>query len=193
MHPLRGRKQSSEHIAKRVVALKGRPRAYNAGTPRNTPEVLWSKVDIRGPDECWPWKGFTNEQGYGRTWFGDKGYYAHRVIYNLAHPGEIELSAPKDHSLSGFMMHSCDNPPCCNPAHLKPATRKENMADSSQKGRRPDFRGTLGPRAKLTEDDVIQIRNAVKIGTTRKALELLFEVSRATIDGVLSGRHYRDI
>ena len=60
-----------------------------AGRPENTPDVLWSKVDVRTSEECWPWMGFVSESGYGRTWINDKGYYAHRVIFNLANPGQI--------------------------------------------------------------------------------------------------------
>ncbi|HUD11980.1 MAG TPA: hypothetical protein VMS08_06220 [Candidatus Saccharimonadia bacterium] len=112
------------------------------------------------------------------------------MIYNLAFPGVITIKGPKTQNHPGFLMHTCDNPPCCNPAHLKPCTHKENMADSSQKKRRPDFRGIKGPRAKLTEEDVSDIRLKQKYGATIKALAFLYGVSRSTIQGVLYGRHY---
>ena len=83
-----------------------------AGRPENTPETLWSKVDKRGPDECWPWKGVVEKSGYGRTWIGDVGYYAHRVIFDLANPGQIERKAPTNKKANGFLMHLCDNPIC---------------------------------------------------------------------------------
>lgn len=163
------------------------------GRAPNTPDVLWSKVDKRGPDECWPWIGGRNEKGYGRTEINDVSYYAHRVIYNLARPGEIELRAPDDMSAFGFLRHTCDNPPCCNPSHLIVGYQIENMQDKVDRGRCPDYRGARGPRSKLTVEDVQDIRLKKKYGATKNALALLYEVSAATISGCLYGRHYKDV
>lgn len=164
-------------------------RKAGSGRPANTPAVLWSKVDKRGPEECWPWTGYRNAQGYGRTWIGNKGYYAHRVIFNLANPGVIALEAPAWGEF-GFLMHTCDNPPCCNPAHLRACTHEENMADASTKGRMARPTGAQSYRAKLTEDDVLSILIQKKVATKR-ALAMLYDVSVATVGGVLYGRHYQ--
>jgi|ERR1700749_1509734 len=195
MHPLAGRPQTKRHIAKRIKAMvEARKKSpWKAGRPENTPSVLWKKVDKRGPDECWPWLGFRNEQGYGRTWIKDKGYYAHRVIFDLANPGMIQWSAPKSKLGVGFLMHTCDNPPCCNPAHLKICTILENSADMVSKGRQIQYKSTESPRAKLTEEDVFWIRIAKNQGTTIKALALLYEVSRSCISHLLYGRSYQDV
>lgn len=184
---------SSQHKAKIAAALKGRLRPAEAGRPANTPEILWSKVDKRGPEECWHWIGNTNEQGYGRTEIQDKSYYAHRVIYNLVYPGVITLEAPTDRNAVGFLRHSCDNPPCCNPDHLIVGTHQENMDDKVTRGRMPDYRGSRGPRAKLTDEDVFWIRMQKKYGATKKALAMLYEVSESTISGACYGRHYQDV
>ncbi len=188
--PLKGKKQSPEHIAKRMAALKGKPRPTGGGRPANTHEVLWSKVDKCGPDECWPWNGFRNKQGYGRTWIKGVGYYAHRVIFDLANPGIIPLS---NHGISVCVMHDCDNPPCCNPAHLKLGTHLDNMRDKTSKGRSPDFRGERAPRAKLTSEEVFWIRMQKKNGATLKALALLYDVSRSAISHCLYGLSYQDV
>jgi hypothetical protein len=74
------------------------------GRLANTPEVLWSKVDIKGEDDCWPWKGSLKNDGYGRVQINDWNYYAHRVIFNLANPGVIELKAPKSYEETGFLL-----------------------------------------------------------------------------------------
>jgi hypothetical protein len=192
-HPLKGRKQSPEHIAKRMASL-GDFRPSGGGRKKNTPEVLWSKVDIRDPDECWPWKGFRNEQGYGRTWIDDKGYYAHRVIFDLQNPGLISLEAPKDRTATGWVRHSCDNPPCCNPKHLLLGTHADNMRDKVERGRSKWFDLSIeSPRAKLTAEDVRQIRKQRALGVRRKILADRYGVSESTIKGVISGRHYGDI
>lgn len=209
----KGYVQSPAHIAKRLAAFRrtaAEPRwrkkrsaatrkarranpGWKAGRPENTPEVLWSKVDKRGPRDCWPWKGHIHGDGYGRTWIADKGYYAHRVIYNLAHPGQITLNAPRRRTAWGFLRHSCDNPPCCNPAHLIIGTQQENSDDKYTRGRMVHKSGEGSPRAKLTAEDVFWIRMHKRYGVTINALALLYDVSKATISGALYGRHYQDV
>lgn len=194
MHHLKGRKQSPGHIAKRLRAMKGKPRSSGSGRPANTPEVLWSKVSQRGVDECWPWTGYVTKSGYGRTWIGDKGYYAHRVIYALANPGLIERNGPGDAHEDAFVMHTCDNPGCCNPNHLKVGTHQDNMDDKVSKNRQKKWGGGIrSPRAKLSAEDVQDIRIKKKAGATKNALALLYDVSVATISGACYGRHYQDV
>lgn len=160
--------------------------------PKNTPERLWSLVSKATPNECWPWMGWRNEQGYGRFEIDGKTYYAHRAIYLLARPGSIRLNAPKRRTARGFLRHSCDNPPCCNPAHLIIGTHAENMHDKSKRGRSPRYSGDSGPNCKLTMEDAFWIRIHFKYGATRNALSLLYKVSVPAIKGVISGRTYRD-
>jgi len=162
----------------------------NGGRPANTPEVLWSKVDKKGEDDCWNWTGYKNEQGYGRTWINDVGYYAHRVIYALAYPNEITLSAPEHTSQSGFLLHTCDNPSCCNPKHLFVGTHADNMADKAAKGRSPDFSGDKGPRAKLTMAQAQEIRNLRSHGASMKELAKQYEISLSSIKTLLAGKSY---
>lgn len=93
--------------------------------------LFWGKVDKdAGPDGCWLYMGFRKWDGYGwlaRHIRGKMRYVtAHRYAWMLTH-GE-----PAD---GLHIMHQCDNPPCCNPAHLKLGTHQENMADMAAKGR----------------------------------------------------------
>ena len=162
----------------------------NAGRPANTPDVLWSKVNQKGPDECWLWNGYKNEQGYGRTWINDKGYYAHRVIFNLAFPNVIEISAPKDTDKTGFLLHKCDNPSCCNPSHLFIGSHWDNMADKVKKGRSPDFSGDNGPRCKLTMQQANEIRQRRKNGVSAKQLAVESGISLSSIKTLLAGKSY---
>ena len=162
--------------------------------PRNTPERLWAKVDKRGPDECWVWMGWRNAQGYGRFEIDGKSYYAHRAIYLLANLGSIELNAPPVNGY-GFLRHTCDNPPCCNPFHLLVGSHADNMKDKVARGRSRWFDSSAqSPRAKLTESDVRAIRayHKGRVGPLSK-LESMYGVSRATIHGVVYGRHYIDV
>jgi hypothetical protein len=164
----------------------------NAGRPANTPDVLWSKVDIKGTNECWNWKGYKNDGGYGRTWIDDRGYYAHRVIFNLAYPNTITLSAPKDSDESGFLLHTCDNPSCCNPKHLFVGTHADNMADKAAKGRSPDFSSGKAPRCKLSMAQAREIRQLRKDGVSARDLAQRYEISLPSIKTLLRGHSYKE-
>ena len=89
--------------------------------------LFWSRVDRRGPGDCWPWLGpVTGSQEYGAFCFDSRYVYAHRFAYVLHH-GEI----PK----GTVVMHTCDDPICVNPAHLNAGTQKDNIRDSVAKDR----------------------------------------------------------
>ena len=95
------------------------------------PERLLAKIEVRSPEECWPWKGSTNGI-YGQLSFESKHWVAHRLVYTLTH-GPIEEGLE--------VMHVCDNPLCCNPAHLMVGTHIENMRQMADRGRRAKFYG----------------------------------------------------
>ena len=164
----------------------------NAGKPANTPEVLWSKVDKKGEDDCWNWLGYKNKQGYGLTWINDYGFYAHRVIFNLAFPNTITLNAPKSTDDFGFLLHICDNPSCCNPKHLFVGTHADNMADKVAKGRSPDFSGDKGPRAKLNMTQAREARQLRKEGVSTRELALRFGLSLPSMKTLLAGKSYKE-
>jgi len=182
-------KRARDNIA--YAKKVGRP-VGDPGRPANTPDVLWSKVDVKGEDDCWEWKGFINHDGYGRTWINDKGYYAHRVIYDLVYPNTISLSAPTSSKQTGFLLHNCDNPPCCNPKHLRVGTHDDNMADKAAKGRTPDFSGDKGPRCKLTMEQAREARELRKQGLTVQQLMDKFSISRASMKSLLRGDSYKE-
>ena len=107
------------------------------------------KIDDSEPDSCWEWRG-SRIGGYGCFGLRPKGNFApHRIAFKLANGVDPV----------GFdVAHSCDNPPCCNPAHLFKATRLENIQDRDVKGRRIAVKGASHKLSKLSEADVLQIR-----------------------------------
>lgn len=117
-------------------------------------EQFWAKVRRGSPDECWPWNGSVAGKGYGYLTFQSQNYYAHVMAYYLTigiWPSETNI------------LHSCDNPPCCNPSHLFDGTKGDNIRDCVAKGRQGLSNygappGRLHGMTALTEPDVLEIR-----------------------------------
>ena len=112
---------------------------------------FWSKVDKRGPDDCWLWlgtKNLPNDCGmvYGNFGVRSVSYRAHRFSWMLAN-GQIPNGL--------FVMHKCDVPLCVNPHHLFTGTAGDNNRDAMRKGR--ITKGENVNTAKLTEDQVVEI------------------------------------
>jgi len=100
-------------------------------------ERFWAKVDVRGPDECWPWKASLHTAGYGQIRVGGRAGRmrpAHQVAYLLTH-GPIPEGK--------HVLHTCDNRPCTNGRHLYTGTHAQNMRDAVDRNRMP--RGDANP------------------------------------------------
>lgn len=140
-------------------------------------EQLWGRVDRSSANGCWLWTGSRNG-GYGTISVGGKALRAHRLAYELTH-GPIPQGA--------VVMHTCDNPPCVNPGHLKAGSQLDNIQDMLNKGRHRALRGEESPSAKLTDDAVEQIRISDEPGTV---LADRFGVSTAAIGCVRRGQSW---
>lgn len=88
---------------------------------------FWSKVDIKGPDECWDFIGATNPDGYGKFWLNGKEIKAHRLIWEVYNGREVPIGK--------LILHKCDNPSCVNPKHLYCGDHADNMKDMYSKRR----------------------------------------------------------
>lgn len=81
------------------------------------------------PSGCWRFLGCCNEHGYGVV--GADGKRGQKV---LTHRAVFEFFVgPIPQGL--HVLHSCDNPPCCNPSHLRAGTHADNMRDKAERGR----------------------------------------------------------
>jgi len=106
----------------------------------------------------------------------------HRVAYELTF-GPIPEGQVVRHK-------KCDNPPCCNPAHLRLGTQADNIADMVAAGRQ-SF-GARNPNAKLTDADVIAIRSGQSSETTAE-LAQRFGVSQSLISQIRGGSLWKHV
>lgn len=144
---------------------------------------FWSHVLKGAAGECWAWRGRLNYSGYGITGIGGRrNARAHRVAYELAR-GEIPPGL--------VVCHRCDNPKCCNPAHLFLGTQADNNRDRHAKGRSKNLdRGELHPKAKLSGAQVNEMRRLRGEGWTQQKLADRFGVSRGNVSKIVNGRSY---
>lgn len=148
--------------------------------------AFWRLVRTRPPEECWEWEGCRDDRGYGTLGFGGRRRTrAHRVAFELAH-GPI----PSGH----VVCHSCDNPPCCNPAHLFLGTQGDNNRDRHEKGRSRNLDpGERHPKAKLTNEQVRVVRAEYERGgVTQQDLAARWGVSRGNLSKILNRKAYLD-
>lgn len=129
---------------------------------------FWAKVAVGG--ECWEWTASRDKDGYGYFSLHGKHDRAHKVSYR-EHVGPIPPGM--------CVLHTCDNPPCVNPAHLRLGTNKENSVDMQQKGR--SARGVRNANSKFTESDVLAIRAARERGESLPSLGRRYGVTHQAI------------
>lgn len=137
---------------------------------------FWSKVIVKGDDDCWLWQAGTDKRGYGLISINNKMYRAPRISILIA-TGTMpcpELDA----------CHSCDTPGCVNPRHLFQCTRKKNMQDASKRGRVRSW------KQKLTHAQVLEIRHREG---KHKDIAREFGLDQSTISKIKSKSIWRHI
>lgn len=159
-------------------------------TRRRAPlaERFWRYVTRGGEDECWNWTGYTGRKGHGRIRLGRKvdGWGMAPAVSIFLHSGEMPPCGV-------CVLHRCDNPRCVNPGHLFLGTRADNNRDRHSKGRSNCSWGESHYLAKLTEEDVRQIRHRLANGEMQKDLGREFGVSRGTICHIKRGTTWKRV
>jgi hypothetical protein len=146
------------------------------------PVVRETAVPVIGP--CLEWQRCRNPKGYGRINVDGKILLAHRLAWQVFE-GEI----PK----GMHVLHRCDNPACCNPAHLFLGTAKDNMRDRDEKGRREPPKGSKHGRAKLNETDIPGIFRLRREGRSQREIAGVFGVTHQLIALVLRRKRWKHV
>jgi hypothetical protein len=145
---------------------------------------FWLQVNRRTPTECWLWGGsIHDDSGYGyANWLGRR-YQAHDLALMLA-TGTQRL--PGQHTC-----HSCHNPPCCNPRHLRYDSPASNVADTVAAGR--NVRGTKNPAARFTDEQVETIRQRRAAGASVRLLAAEYQTSAGAISRICTGKRWTHV
>lgn len=118
---------------------------------------------------------------YGRFKIGAKLIGTHRIAWALQNERD-----PAEQ----LIRHSCDNPGCCNPAHLLVGTHADNAKDKMNRNRwrAGDHAGELNPRARLSARQVKQIIAAINRGERNKVIAKRYGVSHSMISRIATGK-----
>lgn len=136
--------------------------------------------------ECWEWPFHRDKDGYGQLTLNGRRYRAHAVALILS--GQPRPSAPNN-----LALHSCDNPPCCNPAHLRWGSVRQNAMDSVERGRwsrAAKHSGSHSPNAKLTEAAVLSIR---RDGRNDQQIGESFGIHPSTVNRIRAGKAWTHV
>ena len=160
-------------------AARGLVSALTANDLAQIAARFWPRVAQGASEACWPYLGFRNRNGYGEIGFKAFTLRAHRVSFFLARGYWPKVTR-----------HTCDNPPCVNPAHLIDGSQSDNSHDMHARGRAA--KGSRNGVAKLTEEDAANILSLA--GLCRAAdLAAAFGVSRRTISHIKQRRSWRHV
>ncbi len=134
------------------------------------------------PSGCLEWQKARLPSGYGRIGRGSRGMgweLTHRVAWELEN-GPIPTGMQ--------VCHACDNPPCSNVGHLFLGTQGENLADMVSKGRQNNARGESHHSARLSDEDVAELRRLAPTVNNHAALGRMFGISKQHARAICLGR-----
>lgn len=145
------------------------------------------KVQKGAPGECWPWVGARTKAGYGHMFIRgrertsqrwEREFLCHRLALCFA-----GVDVPTDK----FVLHSCDNKWCVNPAHLRVGGASENMFDRSSRNRESWARGEGAPGARITSAAAQEIRRRHAAGESQGRLSKEYGIAQTTVSALVRG------
>lgn len=145
---------------------------------------LWRQVTKT--ETCWLWTGAKKGRGYGHIGLRGRWIATHRLSFELAY-GPIPAGLR--------VCHRCDVPACVRPDHLFLGTAKDNSKDMIAKGRVGDVgaKGQRNGKAKVSDAQVLKIRERAAAGESRTALCNEFGLTKASVGKIIRGETWRHL
>lgn len=140
-------------------------------------KIALMEIDIDKSGSCWEWTGRRNKSGYGLTAIRGGSELAHRAYWQLI-VGKVPDGM--------YLLHSCDNKKCVNPAHLRVGTHAENMAEAKERNRMRPMRGDANGMAKISYEIAEEIRKDTS--SSNVSLGKKYGVSDVVVSNVRLGK-----
>jgi len=158
---------------------------YNA----NIQKIIKQKSKLDPETGCWNWQGAKGPRKYGSMRYKGKTNTPHKV-------SRIVFNGPVPPGM--IVRHLCNNQRCVNPEHLGIGTQKENVRDTIEAGRFNKPKGSKHPNAKLTEDDVREIRELFKEAHLSKSefceyQACFYNISPGTISDIINRKTWKHV
>jgi len=178
------------HKSEAGMMMETHGRTFICGAP--LPEYFWSRVDIKGPDDCWMWLMCTNGDagpdgrgGYGvfTIRFRENGAIAKRSFYS--HRTAFELSGG-DYTRGRLVLHSCNERGCCNPAHLRSGTHEDNMRDAASAGTMRRM-GVANGSSRVSPHDSVAICLLHAGGAQQRHIAECYGISSSSVGSICRG------
>lgn len=165
--------EASDSVERRrgATARKGQFAVH----PLSQSDIHRFKEKVNRSGSCHNWTAHTDLDGYGHFWLHGGNQQAHRIAY-LIENGE----------LPEVVQHTCDNPPCVNPDHLRSGIQAENIRDRQARDRQA--KGSRNDQGKPGADDVLRMRRLkAEPETTYRELADQYNVSPYTVKDAVRG------
>jgi HNH endonuclease len=143
-------------------------------------------VDLEIQNECIVWNGARNRDGYGRVYLPKTNSFdwkVHRVVWSLYWQKEIPKGL--------WLLHQCDNPPCCNPYHFRLGTNTENSLERDSRNRTGRMYGWKNPATKLSAEQIKEIKDLSQLGFLQREIANRFGIKQPHVSAILSGKQRR--
>lgn len=146
-----------------------------------------SKINEETPDKCLEWTRGMYNNGYGHFWYKGKDVLTHRLAFELFHGRPIAEGM--------HILHSCDNQKCVKPKHLREGTNQDNSDDKVSRNRQSRVNGESHGNSKLTETQVLEIREKYSTldNCTQTALGIEYGVHNSTISDIINKKRWNHI
>lgn len=156
----------------------------------NTLDRFLQKIAPIDKNGCMLWTGNQYWDGYGKFHIREiqdgqpywKTVRAHRYAWELKN-GPIPIGI--------YVCHKCDNPLCINVEHMFLGTQKDNLSDMASKKR--STIGTKNPMAKLTDNDIKDIRKMYKDGKTQQHIAKIYSLSRSNVGLIVTHETWKHV